>query len=38
LIADDTVELDPEFRKTPVLYRINEAPGIIIVAQCRTHS
>jgi hypothetical protein len=25
LIADDSVELDPEFRKTAVLYRTNEA-------------
>ena len=32
LITDDSVELDPEFRKTAVLYRTNEAPGTIIVA------
>jgi hypothetical protein len=37
LIADDTVELDPEFRKTPVLYRTNEAPGTIIVATAERH-
>ena len=33
LIADDSVELDPEFRKTAVLYRTNEAPGTIIVVR-----
>ena len=31
LIADDSVELDPQFRKTAVLYRTSEAPGTIIV-------
>ena len=31
LIADDFVELDPQFRKMAVLYRTNEAPGTIIV-------
>jgi len=31
LIADDSGELDPELRKTAVLYRTNEAPGTIIV-------
>ena len=31
LIADEGVELDPQFKKTAVLYRTNEAPGTIIV-------
>ena len=31
LLADDSVELDPEYRKTAVLYRTNEAPGTIII-------
>src|SRR6202022_3647313 len=30
LIADDSVELDPEYRKTAVLYPTSEAPGTII--------
>ena len=37
LIADDSVELDPEFRKTAVLYRTNEAPGTIIVVTAERH-
>jgi len=37
LIADDSVELDPQFRKTAVLYRTNEAPGTIIVATAERH-
>jgi len=37
LIADDSVELDPEFRKTAVLYRTNEAPGTIIVQTAERH-
>jgi lipoprotein-anchoring transpeptidase ErfK/SrfK len=37
LITDDSVELDPEFRKTAVLYRTNEAPGTIIVATAERH-
>jgi lipoprotein-anchoring transpeptidase ErfK/SrfK len=37
LIADDSVELDPEFRKTAVLYRTNEAPGTIIVSTAERH-
>ena len=37
LIADDSVELDPEFRKTAVLYRTNEAPGTIIIATAERH-
>jgi lipoprotein-anchoring transpeptidase ErfK/SrfK len=31
LLADDSVELDPEFRKQMVFYRTTEAPGTIIV-------
>jgi hypothetical protein len=31
LLPDDSVELDPEFRKQMVLYRTNEAPGTIII-------
>jgi len=37
LIADDSVELDPEFRKTAVLYRTNEPPGTIIVSTAERH-
>ena len=37
LIADDTVELDPEFRKTAVLYRTTEAPGTIIISTTERH-
>jgi lipoprotein-anchoring transpeptidase ErfK/SrfK len=37
LIADDSVELDPQFRKTAVLYRTNEAPGTIIVQTAERH-
>src|SRR6476619_5802834 len=37
LIADDFVELDPQFRKTAVLYRTNEAPGTIIVQTAERH-
>ena len=37
LVADDSVELDPEFRKTAVLYRTNEAPGTIIVQTAERH-
>ena len=37
LIADDSVELDPEFRKTAVLYRTNEPPGTIIVQTSERH-
>ena len=36
LIADDSVELDPQFRKTAVLYRTNEVPGTIIVVTARS--
>jgi lipoprotein-anchoring transpeptidase ErfK/SrfK len=37
LIADDSVDLDPEFRKQPVLYRTNEAPGTIIISTAERH-
>jgi lipoprotein-anchoring transpeptidase ErfK/SrfK len=37
LIADDSVELDPEFRKTAVLYRTTEAPGTIIISTAERH-
>ena len=30
LLPDDSVELDPEFRKQMVYYRTTEAPGTII--------
>ncbi|MFZ5734031.1 MAG: L,D-transpeptidase [Pseudomonadota bacterium] len=32
LIADDTYELDPQFKRTMVLYRTTEPPGTIIVS------
>ena len=37
LIADDAVQLDPQFRNPAVLYRTNEAPGTIIVATAERH-
>jgi lipoprotein-anchoring transpeptidase ErfK/SrfK len=37
LLADDSVELDPEFRKQVVYYRSNEAPGTIIIATGERH-
>jgi lipoprotein-anchoring transpeptidase ErfK/SrfK len=37
LIADDSVQLDPQFRKTAVLYRSSEAPGTIIVVTAERH-
>ena len=37
LIADDFVELDPQFKKTAVLYRTNEPPGTIIVVTAERH-
>jgi lipoprotein-anchoring transpeptidase ErfK/SrfK len=37
LIADDSVELDPEFRRTAVLYRTSEAPGTIIISTAERH-
>src|SRR5258708_37904926 len=36
-MADDSVELEPEFRKTAVLYRTSEAPGTIIVVTAERH-
>src|ERR1700730_7930685 len=32
LLADDSVELEPEYRRTAVLYRTSEQPGTIIIA------
>ncbi len=32
LVADDTYELDPQFKRTMVLYRTTEPPGTIIVS------
>ena len=37
LIADEAVQLDPQFKKTAVLYRTNEAPGTIIVVTAERH-
>jgi len=37
LIADDSVELDPQFRRTMVLYRTTEAPGTIIIQTQERH-
>src|SRR6266700_233873 len=37
LLPDDTVELDPEFRKQMVYYRTNEAPGTIIISTAERH-
>jgi hypothetical protein len=37
LIADDSVELDPEYRRTAVLYRTSEAPGTIIIQTAERH-
>jgi lipoprotein-anchoring transpeptidase ErfK/SrfK len=37
LIADDAVELDPEFRKQVVYYRTTEAPGTIIISTAERH-
>jgi lipoprotein-anchoring transpeptidase ErfK/SrfK len=37
LIADDSVELDPQFRRTMVLYRTTEAPGTIIIQTSERH-
>jgi lipoprotein-anchoring transpeptidase ErfK/SrfK len=37
LMPDDSVELDPEFRKQVVYYRSNEAPGTIIIATAERH-
>ena len=37
LIPDDSVELDPEWRKQVVYYRSNEAPGTIIISTKERH-
>jgi lipoprotein-anchoring transpeptidase ErfK/SrfK len=37
LLADDSVELDPEFRKQAVYYRTTEAPGTIIISTNERH-
>jgi lipoprotein-anchoring transpeptidase ErfK/SrfK len=37
LLADDSVELDPEFKKTAVLYRTNEPAGTIIIQTAERH-
>ena len=37
LLADDSVELDPQWKKTAVLYRTNEPPGTIIVVTAERH-
>ena len=37
LMPDDSVELDPEFRKQPVYYRSTEPPGTIIISTAERH-
>ena len=37
VLPDESVQLDPQFRKTAVLYRTNEAPGTIIVVTAERH-
>src|SRR3981189_2056403 len=37
LLADDSVELDPEYKRTAVLYRTTEAPGTIIIQPAERH-
>src|ERR1700712_5917128 len=37
LVADDSVELDPEYKKTAVLYRTNEPAGTIIISTAERH-
>src|SRR4030088_2183060 len=37
LLPDDSVELDPEFRKQAVYYRTTEAPGTIIISTAERH-
>src|ERR1700710_3215901 len=37
LMPDDSLELDPEYRKTAVLYRTTEAPGTIIISTAERH-
>jgi lipoprotein-anchoring transpeptidase ErfK/SrfK len=37
LLADDSVQLDPEYRKQMVLYRTTEPPGTIIISTAERH-
>src|SRR5471032_2209974 len=37
LLAPDSVELEPEYRRTAVLYRTTEAPGTIIIQTAERH-
>jgi lipoprotein-anchoring transpeptidase ErfK/SrfK len=37
LIPDDSVQLEPEFQKTMVLYRTTEPPGTIIIQTAERH-
>ena len=37
LLADESVELDPQFKRTAVLYRTNEPPGTIIISTKDRH-
>ena len=37
LVADDSVELDPEWRKQMVFYRTTEPPGTIIISTAERH-
>src|SRR4030088_2836335 len=37
LLPDDSVELDPEYRRTAVLYRTSEPPGTIIISTAERH-
>ena len=37
LVADDSVELDPEFRTQMVYYRTTEAPGTVIISTTERH-
>jgi lipoprotein-anchoring transpeptidase ErfK/SrfK len=37
LIPDESVELEPEFQRTMVLYRTTEAPGTIIIQTAERH-
>src|ERR1700737_2816321 len=37
LLPDDSVELDPEYRRTAVLYRTSEAPVTIIIQTAERH-
>src|SRR4029077_15932929 len=37
LLPDDSIQLDPEFRKQAVYYRTTEAPGTIIISTAERH-